>query len=147
MSKLLLELNILLAEWHLYSEKTREFREKALASHNEHLVEIFSESHLIAKARMNELRQLIILKNGIPVSSFEDRITDVPTAVSKNYSDEEMVKVMYAHQVIIVKQLDQIMEIVDAQNEGLLMDAIQKFKGELLQNGGFNKNIKPKKRA
>ena len=126
------ELNILLADYHLYYQKLRNFHWNVVGENFFTLHIKFEELYNDALIKIDEIAERILTLQHHPISNYSDflkvsHIEEAPT----NLKDREMVKSLIDDHQILVKQLKITLEKASiAEDEGTI-DFISTYIAEL----------------
>lgn len=116
------ELNKLLADYHLYYQKLRNFHWNITGANFFVLHEKFEEMYIDARDKIDEIAERILTLQYHPMSSYSDYLnTTNISEVSHAKTDFEMVENILKTHKIILKQLATIIEKAsDAKDEGTI---------------------------
>jgi starvation-inducible DNA-binding protein len=120
--KTVVELNILLADYHLYYQKLRNFHWNILGKNFFDLHEKFEELYDEAKVKIDEIAERILTLRFQPVSNFSDYIVLSNLRESdSNISDSEMIENLLKDLGDMLNQMRKIVKKAnDAQDEGTI---------------------------
>jgi starvation-inducible DNA-binding protein len=120
--KTVVELNILLADYHLYYQKLRNFHWNILGKNFFDLHEKFEELYDEAKVKIDEIAERILTLRFQPVSNFSDYIVLSNLRESdSNISDSEMIENLLKDHGDMLNQMRKIVKKAnDAQDEGTI---------------------------
>jgi len=116
------ELNVLLADYHVYYQKLRNFHWNILGKNFFDLHNKFEEMYNDTKVKIDEIAERIITLKYHPISKLSDYI-DVSKIKESSplLSDEEMVKEIIEDHKTILEQLGKVVDRADkAKDEGTL---------------------------
>lgn len=116
------ELDILLADYHLYYQKLRNFHWNIVGRSFFDLHEKFEELYDDAKLKVDEIAERILTLRFQPISNYSDylKISNVKESPSE-IKDIEMVKILLQDHGIILKQLRKVIKKADdAGDEGTI---------------------------
>ncbi|HSM64626.1 MAG TPA: Dps family protein [Gillisia sp.] len=126
------ELNILLADYHLYYQKLRNFHWNVMGKNFFDLHEKFEELYEDAKTKVDEIAERIITISYQPVSNLSDYLKSSSVKESKSdLSDSQMIKTLLEDHGIILKQLRKVAEVADKGGDEGTIDLIGGYIGEL----------------
>lgn len=126
------ELNLLLADYHLYYQKLRNFHWNVVGSHFFNLHEQFEDMYEDAKDKVDEIAERVLTLRYQPTSNFSDylKISNLKESPSE-LKDKEMVKILLEDHGEILKQMAKVVEAAnEAEDEGTV-DLIGGYIGEL----------------
>lgn len=126
------ELNILLADYHLYYQKLRNFHWNVVGPHFFNLHEQFEEMYEDAKTTVDEIAERILTLRYQPTSNFSDylEMTSLKESAS-DLKDEEMVKTLLADHAKILDQMRRVVSAADAADDEGTVDLIGGFIADL----------------
>lgn len=105
------ELNVLLADYHVYYQKLRNFHWNVLGKNFFELHNKFEEMYNDAKIKIDEIAERIVTLNYHPISKLSDYIEVSNLKESSPLlSDNEMVGIIIKDQKIILNQLSKVIE-------------------------------------
>lgn len=119
---IVIELNSLLADYHIYYQKLRNFHWNILGKNFFDLHVKFEELYNDARVKIDEIAERILTLRFHPMSNLTDylKISSLKE-VSPMHSDIEMVSELLNDHKIILKQMSMVMEKADeAKDEGTL---------------------------
>jgi len=126
------ELNILLADYHLYYQKLRNFHWNVIGKNFFDLHEKFEELYEDAKLKVDEIAERILTLRYQPVSNLSDYLKTSNVKESKSdLSDSQMIKTLLEDHGIILKQLRKVAEVADKGKDEGTIDLIGGYIGEL----------------
>lgn len=116
------ELNVLLADYHLYYQKLRNFHWNIVGSNFFDLHNKFEEMYDDAKVKIDEIAERILTLRFQPTSNFSDYLkTSSIKEASENTKDLDMVKKLLADHGLLLKQMRKVVETADkAEDEGTI---------------------------
>lgn len=120
--KTVVELNILLADYHLYYQKLRNFHWNILGKNFFDLHEKFEELYDEAKVKVDEIAERILTLRFQPVSNYSDYLNLSNLKESDStISDSEMVEILLKDHGSILSQMRKIVKIAgEAEDEGTI---------------------------
>lgn len=116
------ELDILLADYHMYYQKLRNFHWNIVGKHFFDLHEKFEEMYDDAKLKVDEIAERILTLRFQPSSNFTDylKMSNIKESSSKT-EDTEMVKVLLEDHGKILQQMRKVIKQADdAGDEGTI---------------------------
>src|SRR5680860_1617499 len=126
------ELNILLADYHLYYQKLRNFHWNVIGENFFDLHEKFEDLYEDAKLKVDEIAERILTLRYQPVSNLSDYLKSSSVKESKSdLSDSQMIKTLLEDHGILLKQLRKIAEVADKGGDEGTIDLIGGYIGEL----------------
>ena len=126
------ELNILLADYHLYYQKLRNFHWNVIGKNFFDLHEKFEELYDDAKLKVDEIAERILTLRYQPVSNLSDYLKTSKVKESKSdLSDSQMIKTLLEDHGTILKQLRKVAEEADKGGDEGTIDLIGGYIGEL----------------
>lgn len=126
------ELNILLADYHLYYQKLRNFHWNVIGKNFFDLHEKFEELYDDAKLKVDEIAERILTLRYQPVSNLSDYLKSSSVKESKSdLSDSQMIKTLLEDHGIILKQLRKVTEVADKGGDEGTIDLIGAYIREL----------------
>ncbi len=125
-------LNILLADYHMYYQKLRNFHWNITGSHFFELHLKFEELYEDAKLKIDEIAERILTLRAKPFSNYSSYINNSSIKESEtNLIDHEMVSAILEDHDILLSQLKKVTEKAeDAKDDGTL-DITGTYIGEL----------------
>jgi starvation-inducible DNA-binding protein len=126
------ELNVLLADYHLYYQKLRNFHWNVMGENFFDLHVKFEELYEDAKTKVDEIAERILTLRFQPTSNLSDylEISSIKESPS-NLSDSEMIKTLLNDHGILLIQLRKVSEIAQKGGDDGTMDLIGGYIGEL----------------
>lgn len=126
------ELNILLADYHLYYQKLRNFHWNVIGKSFFDLHEKFEELYDDAKLKVDEIAERILTLRYQPYSNLSDYLKTANVKESKSdLSDSQMIKTLLEDHGTILKQLRKVAEFADKGGDEGTIDLIGGYIGEL----------------
>lgn len=126
------ELNILLADYHLYYQKLRNFHWNVIGKNFFDLHEKFEELYDDAKLKVDEIAERILTLRYQPVSNLSDYLKSSSVKESKSdLSDSQMIKTLLEDHGIILKQLRKVTEVAGKGGDEGTIDLIGAYIREL----------------
>lgn len=124
------ELNVLLADYHLYYQKLRNFHWNIVGHNFFDLHNKFEEMYDDAKIKIDEIAERILTLRFQPTSNFSDyiKMSSIKEA-SENTKDLEMVKKLLADHGLLLKQMRTVIETADAAGDEGTIDLIGGYIG------------------
>ncbi len=126
------QLNILLADYHLYYQKLRNFHWNVEGINFFDLHEKFEEMYDDAKEKIDEIAERILTLKHTPVSNLTDylKLTNIEEA-SSDHGDMKMVDILLTDHGKIIDQMRKIVEVADDANDEGTIDLIGAYIREL----------------
>ncbi|WP_034920682.1 Dps family protein [Gillisia sp. CAL575] len=126
------ELNILLADYHLYYQKLRNFHWNVIGKNFFDLHEKFEELYDDAKLKVDEIAERILTLRYQPVSNFSEYLkTSTVKESPSDLSDSRMIETLLEDHGIILKQLRKVAEVADKGGDEGTIDLVGGYIGEL----------------
>ncbi len=126
------ELNILLADYHLYYQKLRNFHWNVIGKNFFDLHEKFEELYDDAKLKVDEIAERILTLRYQPASNMSDYLKSSNLKESKSdLSDSQMIKTLLDDHGTILKQMRKVTEIADKGGDEGTIDLIGAYIREL----------------
>ena len=126
------ELNILLADYHLYYQKLRNFHWNVIGKNFFDLHEKFEELYDDAKLKVDEIAERILTLRYQPVSNLSDYLKSASVKESKSdLSDSQMIKALLDDHGTILKQLRKVADVADKGGDEGTIDLIGGYIREL----------------
>lgn len=127
-----MELNTLLADYHLYYQKLRAFHWNILGKSFFDLHVKFEEMYNESQVKIDEIAERILTLRHHPVSKFSDylKISSLKEA-SGITTDQDMVVALLADHKTILKQMSVVLEKADIAGDEGTIDFIGAYIGEL----------------
>lgn len=116
------KLNVLLADYHLYYQKLRNFHWNIIGKNFFTLHEKFEELYEDAKIKVDEIAERILTLRHQPVSNYSDYLKMANLKESKSdITDTEMVKILLKDHAAILNQMVKVVEAAEkAEDEGTI---------------------------
>ncbi|CAM3387551.1 DNA protection during starvation protein [Aequorivita lipolytica] len=126
------ELNILLADYHLYYQKLRNFHWNVVGHNFFDLHIKFEEMYDDAKLKVDEVAERILTLRYQPTSNFTDylKMSNIKESPSDT-KDLEMVKILLDDHGKLLKQMRTVVEKADAASDEGTIDMIGGFIGHI----------------
>lgn len=114
------ELNTLLADYHLYYQKLRNFHWNILGKNFFDLHEKFEELYTDARSKIDEIAERILTLRYHPVSNYSEYLKTSNISESEiTLNDEEMVNdIMEAHSILLRQMSKVVAEADEVKDEG-----------------------------
>lgn len=126
------ELNILLADYHLYYQKLRNFHWNVIGKNFFDLHEKFEELYDDAKLKIDEIAERILTLRYQPTSNLSDYLQKSNLQESKSdLSDYEMIKNLLDDHGILLKQMRKVVAVADKGGDEGTIDLIGAYIREL----------------
>lgn len=126
------ELNVLLADYHLYYQKLRNFHWNIIGQNFFDLHEQFEDMYNDAKVKIDEIAERILTLRFQPESNFTDylNISNLSEA-SSDIEDHEMVGDLLSDHKKIIDQMRNVVEVADKNEDEGTIDLIGAYIREL----------------
>ncbi|WP_343764962.1 DNA starvation/stationary phase protection protein [Gangjinia marincola] len=126
------ELNILLADYHMYYQKLRNFHWNVVGRNFFDLHEKFEEMYDDAKLKVDEIAERILTLRFRPLSNYTDYLekSNLKEA-SGTKDDKEMVKALLEDHGSILGQMRKVVEVADGNGDEGTIDLIGAYIREL----------------
>ncbi|MDR5590598.1 Dps family protein [Christiangramia sp. SM2212] len=126
------ELNILLADYHLYYQKLRNFHWNVIGKNFFDLHEKFEELYDDAKLKVDEIAERILTLRYQPTSNLSDYLKDSNLKESpSDISDSKMIELLLTDHGFLLKQMRKVVEVADAGGDEGTIDLIGAYIREL----------------
>ncbi|MEO2127043.1 MAG: DNA starvation/stationary phase protection protein [Christiangramia sp.] len=126
------QLNVLLADYHLYYQKLRNFHWNVIGKNFFDLHEKFEELYEDAKIKVDEIAERILTLRYQPTSNLSDYLKMSNLEESKSeLSDYEMIEILLQDHGAILKQMRQVVKTADDAGDEGTIDLIGAYIREL----------------
>lgn len=126
------ELNVLLADYHLYYQKLRNFHWNVIGKNFFDLHEKFEELYEDAKVKVDEIAERILTLRYQPTSNLSEYLEQSNLKESKSdLSDSQMIKSLLDDHGTILKQMRKIAEVAEKGGDEGTIDLIGAYIREL----------------
>ncbi|SDS24417.1 Dps family protein [Christiangramia echinicola] len=126
------ELNILLADYHIYYQKLRNFHWNVIGKNFFDLHEKFEELYDDAKLKVDEIAERILTLRYQPTSNLSDYLKDSNLKEApSDISDSKMIELLLEDHGLLLKQMRKVVEIADAGDDEGTIDLIGAYIREL----------------
>lgn len=126
------ELNILLADYHLYYQKLRNFHWNIIGQNFFNLHEQFEDMYNDAKLKIDEIAERILTLRFQPESNFTDYLNMSNLAeASSDIEDHEMVSGLLDDHGKIISQMRNVVEVADKNDDEGTIDLVGEYIREL----------------
>lgn len=126
------ELNVLLADYHIYYQKLRNFHWNVIGKNFFDLHEKFEELYDDAKLKVDEIAERILTLRYQPTSNLSDYLKDSNLKESpSDISDSKMIELLLEDHGLLLKQMRKVVEIADAGDDEGTIDLIGAYIREL----------------
>lgn len=126
------ELNILLADYHLYYQKLRNFHWNIIGQNFFDLHEQFEDMYNDAKLKIDEIAERILTLRFQPESNFTDYLNMSNLAeASSDIEDHEMVSGLLDDHGKIISQMRNVVEVADKNDDEGTIDLVGEYIREL----------------
>ena len=139
------ELNILLADYHIYYQNLRNFHWNVLGENFFQLHEKFEELYTDARTKIDEIAERILTLRYHPISNLKEylNISSIKEAGSEK-TDKEMVSIILENHTTLLKQMSKVVAEADKVGDEGTIDLIGAYIRELEKNSwmlnAFNKS-------
>lgn len=131
-SKTVDELNVLLADYHLYYQKLRNFHWNVIGKNFFDLHEKFEELYDEAKLKVDEIAERILTLRYTPISNLTDYLEASNLKESKaDLTDYEMIETLLKDHGTLLKQMRSVVETADKAGDEGTIDLIGAYIREL----------------
>ena len=131
-SKTVEELNVLLADYHLYYQKLRNFHWNVIGKNFFDLHEKFEELYDEAKLKVDEIAERILTLRYTPISNLTDYLEASNLKESKaDLTDYEMIETLLEDHGTLLKQMRSVVETADKAGDEGTIDLIGAYIREL----------------
>ncbi|MBW2961086.1 Dps family protein [Mesonia aestuariivivens] len=126
------ELNILLADYHLYYQKLRNFHWNIIGKSFFDLHEKFEEMYDDAVLKIDDIAERVLTLRFQPASNFSDylKLSNLEESDSE-FTDIEMVKILLEDHGKILSQMRKVVKVADEANDEGTIDLIGAYIREL----------------
>lgn len=126
------ELNILLADYHMYYQKLRNFHWNIVGHNFFDLHEQFEQMYDDAKLKVDEIAERILTLRFQPESNLSTylKLSNIKESTGKK-SDVEMVENLLQDHGVIIQQMRKVIEVADANEDEGTIDLIGAYIREL----------------
>ncbi|PIB30964.1 DNA starvation/stationary phase protection protein [Maribacter sp. 4U21] len=129
------ELNTLLADYHMYYQKLRNFHWNILGNNFFDLHEKFEELYGEARVKIDEIAERILTLRYHPISNYSEYLkTSSIKESDTNFSDVEMVNELLEAHSLLLKQMTTVVNKADEINDEGTIDLIGAYIRELEKN-------------
>ena len=126
------ELNILLADYHLYYQKLRNFHWNIIGKSFFDLHEKFEEMYDDAVLKIDEIAERILTLRFQPTSNYSDYLSISNLKESKSeFTDSEMVKILLEDHGKVLTQMRKVVKVADDSDDEGTIDLIGAYIREL----------------
>ncbi len=126
------ELNLLLADYHVYYQKLRGFHWNILGKNFFDLHNKFEELYNDAKVKIDELAERILTLRYHPISNYAEYLQlSTIKETSKLKSDVEMVDAILKDHGDLLKQMGRVMHAAEEANDEGTLDMVGAYIGQL----------------
>ncbi|SKB37300.1 starvation-inducible DNA-binding protein [Salegentibacter holothuriorum] len=131
-SKTVEDLNVLLADYHLYYQKLRNFHWNVFGKNFFDLHEKFEELYDDAKLKVDEIAERILTLRYTPTSNLTDYLKASNLEESKaDLTDKEMIETLLKDHGTLLKQMRTVVETADKAGDEGTIDLIGAYIREL----------------
>ncbi|MBT8263237.1 MAG: DNA starvation/stationary phase protection protein [Bacteroidia bacterium] len=126
------ELNILLADFHIYYQKLRNFHWNVVGSNFFDLHAKFEEMYDDAKLKVDEVAERILTLRFQPLSNYSDYLKKSNLKESESdLNDVEMVKTLIGDHALIISQMRKVIDKAGKANDEGTIDLIGSYVAEI----------------
>ncbi|MCA0132771.1 Dps family protein [Winogradskyella alexanderae] len=126
------ELNTLLADYHIYYQNLRNFHWNILGENFFELHEKFEDMYTDARKKIDEIAERILTLRYHPMSNLKDYLeTSSIEEVSSKLTDIEMVKALLENHSILLRQMSKVVKKAEETNDEGTIDLIGAYIREL----------------
>ncbi len=126
------ELNILLADYHLYYQKLRNFHWNVIGKNFFDLHEKFEELYDDAKLKVDDIAERILTLRFQPTSNLSDYLKAANIKESKSdISDSKMIKILLDDHGTLLKQMRKVIDVAEKGGDEGTIDLIGAYIREL----------------
>src|SRR6056297_1918343 len=126
------ELNVLLADYHLYYQKLRNYHWNVIGKNFFDLHEKFEELYDDAKTKIDDIAERILTLRFQPTSNLSEYLEKSNVQESKSdLSDSEMIKNLLEDHGILLKQMRKVVDIAEKGGDEGTIDLIGAYIREL----------------
>jgi len=126
------ELNVLLADYHIYYQKLRNFHWNVIGKNFFDLHEKFEELYDDAKLKVDEIAERILTLRYQPTSNLSDYLKDSNLEESpSDISDSKMIELLLKDHGLLLKQMRKVVEVADAGGDEGTIDLIGAYIREM----------------
>lgn len=119
------ELNTLLADYHIYYQNLRNFHWNILGENFFELHQKFEDLYIDAREKIDEIAERILTLRYHPMSNLKDYLeASSINEVSAKLTDVEMVKSILENHSILLKQMSKVIRKAEATNDEGTIDLI-----------------------
>jgi starvation-inducible DNA-binding protein len=126
------ELNILLADYHLYYQKLRNFHWNVIGKNFFDLHEKFEELYDDAKLKVDEIAERILTLRYQPTSNLSEYLKDSNLKESpSDISDSKMIEILLEDHGLLLKQKRKVIKVADEAGDEGTIDLIGAYIREM----------------
>ena len=126
------ELNTLLADYHIYYQNLRNFHWNILGENFFDLHEKFEELYTDARVKIDEIAERILTLRYHPMSNLKDYLeTSSIEEASSKLTDKQMVSTILDNHSVLLKQMSKVVEKAENANDEGTIDLIGAYIREL----------------
>ena len=126
------ELNTLLADYHIYYQNLRNCHWNVLGENFFELHEKFEEMYVDARAKIDEIAERILTLRYHPMSTLKDYLkTASINEINTRLTDREMVKTLLENHSILLNQMSNVIEKAGEINDEGTIDLVGAYIREL----------------
>tara|TARA_B100000700_G_scaffold183399_1_gene202289 strand:- start:930 stop:1430 length:501 start_codon:yes stop_codon:yes gene_type:complete len=126
------ELNILLADYHLYYQKLRNFHWNVIGKNFFDLHEKFEEMYDDAKLKVDEIAERVLTLRFQPTSNFSEylKMSNLEESISE-LTDYQMIEQLIKDHGVILSQMRKVIKAADAAGDEGTIDLVGAYIREL----------------
>ena len=126
------ELNVLLADYHLYYQKLRNFHWNVIGKNFFDLHEKFEEMYDDAKLKVDEIAERVLTLRFQPTSNFSEylKMSNLEESISE-LTDYEMIEQLIKDHGVILSQMRKVIKAADAAGDEGTIDLVGAYIREL----------------
>lgn len=126
------ELNVLLADYHLYYQKLRNFHWNIIGKNFFDLHEKFEELYDDAKVKIDEIAERILTLRFQPTSNLSEYLQKTNIEESKSdLTDSEMIQILLTDHGTLLKQMRKVVKVAEEGGDEGTIDLIGAYIREL----------------
>ena len=127
-----IELNTLLADYHIYYQNLRNFHRNILGENFFELHEKFEELYTDARIKIDEIAERILTLRYHPMSNLKDYLATASIKeVSSKQTDKQMVLAILDNHSALLKQMSKVIDKAENSNDEGTIDLIGAYIREL----------------
>ena len=132
LSNVVIELNQLLADYHLYYQNLRNFHWNIMGENFFDLHNKFEELYTDARGKIDEIAERILTLRYHPMSNYSDYLKQSNVQEKETtLSDNEMVSEILSNHAILIKQMNKVLDTAEEANDEGTIDLVGAYIREL----------------